>query len=208
MADLRHEGCQCGQVIAPVRPVAGLPDIEIFSAFHAEIMRRNHRKGKCQPVPAGGFSGTRRQSVGAALANSAYPVSIDRRARVFDELLPQGNLLAHELIECFGRLGGGNNQPFGSQAFLLNQRLPAPSLAFATPLHDRAPRDGELLDIRRDSLTNPMEPACPAAALVYNNPLCTYRFRSTGQRRATSPPLTGPASKARPPAHPALPGSL
>ncbi|MFC3339900.1 hypothetical protein ACFOEY_15505 [Paracandidimonas soli] len=68
--------------------------------------------------------------------------------------------------------------------------------------HHRAPWPAQILDVLVDAFTNPMEPTCPAAALVYNNPLCTYPFRSAGQKASR----TGPASKARPaPIRPAFP---
>lgn len=44
--NLRHRPRQYGQVEAPVRPIAGLPDIGVIAAIHAEIMGRIRRMRK------------------------------------------------------------------------------------------------------------------------------------------------------------------
>ena len=45
-ADLGQRPGQRGQVVAPVGPVVGLPDVVLFSAVHAEIKHPIRRKGK------------------------------------------------------------------------------------------------------------------------------------------------------------------
>ena len=45
-ADLGQRSSERRQVIAPFRPVIGLPDVELFSAIHAEIKHLIRRKGK------------------------------------------------------------------------------------------------------------------------------------------------------------------
>jgi len=49
--DLGHGSSQYCQVEAPSRPVAGLPDVFIIAAIHAEIMERNLRMRKSIPAP-------------------------------------------------------------------------------------------------------------------------------------------------------------
>jgi hypothetical protein len=45
-ADLGHGAGRRCQVEAPVRPIAGLPDIVVIAAIHAEIMSHNRRMSK------------------------------------------------------------------------------------------------------------------------------------------------------------------
>lgn len=76
LADLREWRDQRGQVVAPVRPVRGLPDASVIAAVHAVIVRSNLRIDNVQISPKArlwsvAFLGLRLLSTQAELHNYA-----------------------------------------------------------------------------------------------------------------------------------------